>query len=345
MALWQIIEFYNSWMFLIKKILLIVTLFGINISYATESQMQNDSDLSELHDVVKPEITEEKQHELDNLLNRGKFLFEERKLDEAFSAYEEALLIIEDYKLTSQKLQLLLDLANIEYAKNTVLPAIKYFLQALQISKDSDDEQHLAYIYSRLSYLYYANDPSLAKTYLEFAIKQNIKNKARKDLAENYYNLALIEKRLGFLDRAKISEENYEKYKKYVAKHDFFKLSDIEQSSEYKYNIIAGEGFLQAEFGNIQILNKINGFTYSYQMKVGAKISFKNIDIIMRNCFKSAPEISPEDLVLLDVYERKLDEKESIFKGWMFSSTPSLNSLEHAIYDIRLINCELKRGL
>ena len=36
---------------------------------------------------------------------------------------------------------------------------------------------------------------------------------------------------------------------------------------------------------------------------------------------------------------KDLQSNELIFMGWMFSSTPSLNSLEHPINDIWLLKC------
>ena len=35
-----------------------------------------------------------------------------------------------------------------------------------------------------------------------------------------------------------------------------------------------------------------------------------------------------------------LSEGEKIFSGWMFASSPALNPLEHAVYDIWVIDCE-----
>ena len=39
---------------------------------------------------------------------------------------------------------------------------------------------------------------------------------------------------------------------------------------------------------------------------------------------------------------KDLKNNKHIFKGWMFSSSPSINSLEHPINDIWLLECKKK---
>ena len=69
---------------------------------------------------------------------------------------------------------------------------------------------------------------------------------------------------------------------------------------------------------------------------------FKNIEIIARSCFKSEPRALPDNMLLLEVNELNKGQKNQVFNGWMFSASPSLNSLEHPIYDIRLLNCRIR---
>ena len=336
----------------------------------TDSYIENNKDAKKSTNDV---ISEDEIKKLDSLLQQGALLVEEHKINEALQSYNDALEIANKYSLPLYKLQFLIGIANIQYLQNEPLTSIKYFQQALYIASTAKNlpysvsyktlwkhkncqktpncdvpppqvEEHLGYLYSRLAYLYYKNDPSLSKKYIKLAIEQNKKKPS--NLAENYYNLAIIEKTLGFANESKTANKKYLKLKRYIKKNsNFFKISDLTQSNEYKYNItpLPEQKLITAEYADIQILNKVNGFTYLYEMKIGSKLKFKNIEVISRSCFKSSPENLSENLSLFEVREILKDSNQEIFNGWMFSSSSSLNSLEHPIYDIRLLNCRVKK--
>ncbi|MDR0571783.1 MAG: DUF2155 domain-containing protein [Rickettsiales bacterium] len=93
----------------------------------------------------------------------------------------------------------------------------------------------------------------------------------------------------------------------------------------------------------IRILNKTTGKTFELERRIGDEISVEDLDIKFIKCWKSYPEETPENKLLLKVYETKdkyLDRSNLIFFGWIFSSSPSLNGLEHPSYDITLENCK-----
>lgn len=90
-------------------------------------------------------------------------------------------------------------------------------------------------------------------------------------------------------------------------------------------------------------LNKVTGSTSRLESPVGVVTRFGTLEIVARRCWKSPPDEQPENAGLLEVYELKPGEApEKIFLGWMFSSSPGLSSLEHAVYDITVMSCESK---
>ncbi|MGB1361578.1 MAG: DUF2155 domain-containing protein [Alphaproteobacteria bacterium] len=93
------------------------------------------------------------------------------------------------------------------------------------------------------------------------------------------------------------------------------------------------------EFANVIVLDKITAITQKYKMKVGEKYAVDNLDITVEKCEKTPPEDTPESAIFITIVELENDYKE-LFKGWMFASNPSINSLEHAIYDVWLMSCE-----
>lgn len=351
---------------------IIINCLIFNITWANEVLIKSEEYEQEILD-SKAQISKEEQEDLTEFINRGEVLFEEQKISEAIESYNNALLILDKYELNQQKLTVLINMANIEYSSDNPLSAIKHFQQAINISDQIENTEHLGYLFSRLSYLYYNSDLNLSKTYIKLAIKENNIKQHLNSLAENYYNLSIINKQLGLLSEAKDAHKNYLTHKKHLKNNSFFKLSEATQNNEYRLNINVPEhiNVITTEYADIQILNKINGFTYVYETRIGAKMHFKNIEIITRSCFKSSPEESPENMLLTEVYEIQKDlakepptnidefqenkkdntditteqksSKIQLFYGWIFSSTPSLNSLEHPIYDISLLNCRVKK--
>ena len=74
---------------------------------------------------------------------------------------------------------------------------------------------------------------------------------------------------------------------------------------------------------------------------VGASVHFGTLEIIARTCRKRPPEEQPESAAFLDVWEIKTGEPAaSLFRGWMFASSPALSALEHPVYDIWVLDCE-----
>ena len=242
----------------------------------------------------------------------------------------------------------MINIANIYHYQEAYFLAINSLNQALEIVnllKEKDAKQeYLAHIYSRLAYAYYNSDPKLSKTYLDLAIKENLLYDNHNALLENYYNLVVINKKIGALDEAKIAKNNYLNYLSKAKNKKFFKLFVSKEDNKYRYNLSQplGSELIIGEYVEIQILNKINGFTYLYEMRIGSKIKISNIEIISRACYKSSPQSLPENMGLFEIQEIDHDNINNIFFGWMFSSTPSLNSMEHPIYDIRLLNCQVK---
>lgn len=92
----------------------------------------------------------------------------------------------------------------------------------------------------------------------------------------------------------------------------------------------------------IRILDKITGKSSYIESKVGKTEKIDNLEIEFLKCWKSYPEEMPENKLLLKVYEKDINTKKKniIFFGWMFSSSPSLNSLEHQFYDITVVDCQ-----
>lgn len=96
-------------------------------------------------------------------------------------------------------------------------------------------------------------------------------------------------------------------------------------------------------------LNKRNGLTRDLELRPGQSIRIGRAIVRLRACERTAPwELSPEQgaFVQLLVNDRPAarqgdDEWKRVFSGWLFRESPSLNVVEHPIYDVWVKSCAM----
>ena len=87
-------------------------------------------------------------------------------------------------------------------------------------------------------------------------------------------------------------------------------------------------------------LNKVSGKISKIKIEDNNETYFGTLKIIVKTCKKSLPEDPPENSVFIQIWNQKSDKgEEKIFSGWMFSSSPSISALDHAVYDVWVIDC------
>jgi len=90
----------------------------------------------------------------------------------------------------------------------------------------------------------------------------------------------------------------------------------------------------------MQAMDKITGRVNIIEVPVGGMVNFGTFSIVVRSCMARTEEDVPENFAFVDVADKTFDQEEyNIFKGWMLSSSPALNAVEHPIYDIWLLKC------
>ena len=99
------------------------------------------------------------------------------------------------------------------------------------------------------------------------------------------------------------------------------------------------------EIAILEGLNKTTGRVFKLEVAMGNSITWGKLEISPTRCLKAAPEQLPENAAFLEVRETtRSPQSDPLFRGWMFSSSPSLSSLEHPIYDIIVLDCYSKSG-
>lgn len=98
----------------------------------------------------------------------------------------------------------------------------------------------------------------------------------------------------------------------------------------------------------IGLLNKRNNVSRDFEMKPGESIRDGNVVIRLRACEKTAPwELPQEDGAFVQVFVRERGDAKSepswnkVFSGWLFRNSPSVNVVEHPVYDVWVKSCAM----
>lgn len=97
---------------------------------------------------------------------------------------------------------------------------------------------------------------------------------------------------------------------------------------------------IKTNTARMQAMDKITGRISEIDVPVNGEVKFGSFSIVVRDCKTTPPEETPENYAFVDVTDTTKDGKlYNIFKGWMISSSPALNAVEHPIYDVWLLKC------
>ena len=91
----------------------------------------------------------------------------------------------------------------------------------------------------------------------------------------------------------------------------------------------------------IKALDKITAKTSTLSIKLGKEKYFGNLKIKPLKCKTSDIDQPPDTVAYLQVIDTsdKKNDQVFVFNGWTFASSPTLRSLDHAIYDLWLLSC------
>ena len=113
---------------------------------------------------------------------------------------------------------------------------------------------------------------------------------------------------------------------------------------------LVADEWLIGNIGVFQGLDKITARIKTFEIKVGIPKKFGILDIDLKKCVYSMPLEEPESIAYIKVLDKSdkyslIKDKTSIFEGWIFSSSPALNAMEHPVYDVSLISCKKDKTL
>ncbi|WP_170004364.1 DUF2155 domain-containing protein [Pseudopontixanthobacter vadosimaris] len=95
----------------------------------------------------------------------------------------------------------------------------------------------------------------------------------------------------------------------------------------------------------IGVLNKRNNISEELEMSPGDSRRIGDLIVRMQACERTPPwELPKETGAFVQVIVRDAGDEDNwrrIFSGWMFRNSPSLNVVEHPIYDVWVKDCAM----
>ena len=99
----------------------------------------------------------------------------------------------------------------------------------------------------------------------------------------------------------------------------------------------------------VGLLNKRNNLTRDLKLKPGQSLRIDNVIVKLAACEKTAPwEDPPETGAFVQVFvEERATVRDKlawrkVFSGWLFRNAPSLNVVEHPVYDVWVKDCAMR---
>lgn len=101
--------------------------------------------------------------------------------------------------------------------------------------------------------------------------------------------------------------------------------------------------------GTIALLNKRNDLVTELKLKTGESRRVGNVVVKLATCERTLPWERPQEtgaFVQVFVEERAKSNDplqwRKVFSGWLFKNSPSLNAVEHPVYDVWVKDCAMK---
>ena len=140
---------------------------------------------------------------------------------------------------------------------------------------------------------------------------------------------------------------HYRKSKKPARKLLILKLATFFLSKILWINYVYGQSdsshtglFIDTNKAVLQGLDKTTARVSTFELNINERGTFGTLIIKVRACRKRPPTEPPESAAYVEVLDKKIGEEPTdLFAGWMFASSPTLNSLEHPVYDVWVLKC------
>ena len=84
-------------------------------------------------------------------------------------------------------------------------------------------------------------------------------------------------------------------------------------------------------------LDKFNGSVVDIELPTGRTVKFQRLNITLTEC--RYPVGNPAGNAYAGLQITETGRAGAVFSGWMIASSPALNAMEHARYDVWVLRC------
>lgn len=108
---------------------------------------------------------------------------------------------------------------------------------------------------------------------------------------------------------------------------------------------IEGATPMTERVATIGLLNKRNNVSQDFEMSPGESRRAGPVIIRLSACERTAPWEMPQEtgaFVQVLTQERGSSDFTGVFSGWLFKNSPSLNVVEHPVYDVWVKDCAME---
>tara|TARA_B100001123_G_C15050345_1_gene923328 strand:- start:43 stop:570 length:528 start_codon:yes stop_codon:yes gene_type:complete len=130
----------------------------------------------------------------------------------------------------------------------------------------------------------------------------------------------------------------FEEDKDELEKNDKNVSIDLEKTLDQDLNLKKSDKI----FINLRALDKITAKTSNIQIEMGDKKFFGPLEIKALKCQHFEGENSSDTVAYIQVKDISINDNERVFlfNGWTFASSPTLQSMDHPVYDLWITGCE-----
>lgn len=100
----------------------------------------------------------------------------------------------------------------------------------------------------------------------------------------------------------------------------------------------ADDHFMRSDGAVIRGLDRTAGTSVDFEVDQNQDAQIGHLVAMLKECRYPADNPAGEAYAWIDVYDTRADEM--LFSGWMVASSPALNALDHARYDLWVLNCK-----
>lgn len=89
----------------------------------------------------------------------------------------------------------------------------------------------------------------------------------------------------------------------------------------------------------LRLLDKVAGTVEDISLAAGASVSSGRLTITLVECRYPVDDPASDAFAYLSIHDSIQIDRGPVFQGWMIASSPALNALDHARYDVWLMRC------